>query len=227
MNLRSSIVCALTGLVTAGCGGPPTIPEHPTWADMAPILRGECASCHGSTAFETGGGYRLDFFDMTPGVCGEAAQALGSAPILAAGSAPLIKADVSLPPTGDRPRMPPAPGPALLPWERKMLQRWTTEPSKGPPPVGNRPPVIDVVGHLPATIDSRLTFTAVVDDPDGEPVIGVLKIANVLYAMNRSGSFAVDLDASGWAPGTQRLSAVLCDGWASATYDLGPIQIQH
>jgi hypothetical protein len=225
-RLTIAPVLALSVLAVGACEGPPEPPLHPTWADVAPIIRGECGGCHGSTAFDTGGGYRLDFFDMTPEVCGDAAQALGSAKIFAAGSAPLIKADVSLPPTGDRPRMPPAPGPVLLDWERRMLQRWTTQPSKGPPPAENHVPIIDV-GHLPATVTGRLSFTALVSDPDGEPVVGVIKIAGVLFAMNRSGSFSVDLDTSSWSLGSQRMSATLCDGWTNVTYDLGPVQITH
>jgi hypothetical protein len=122
--------------------------------------------------------------------------------------------------------MPPAPAPAIADWEHQLLLRWAAQPSKGPPPAGNRPPEI-AVGHLPATTNGRLTFTAVVDDPDGESVVGVLKIANVTFGMNRSGSFAVDLDTSAWPAGVQRLTAVLCDGWAPVNYDLGPIKVQH
>jgi hypothetical protein len=217
---------ALAGLGAIGCGGPPSVPQHPTWADVAPIMHGECASCHGSTAAATGGGYRLDFFDMTPAVCGAAAQALNGGALFAGSSADKIKEDVTPPPTGDRPRMPPAPGPVLESWQREMLQRWTSEPSKGPPPAGNRAPVIQV-GGLPATADATLAFTAVVTDPDGEPAIGVLEIANVLFAMNRSGSFSVALNTSAWSAGTQRLRATLCDGWQNASYDLGPIEIRH
>jgi hypothetical protein len=122
--------------------------------------------------------------------------------------------------------MPPAPGPELESWERTMLQRWTAEPSKGPPPAGNRAPIIQV-GHLPASADAKLAFTAVVEDPDGEPAIGVLEIGNVLFAMSRSGSFSVSLDTSKWPAGVQRLKATLCDGWQSASYDLGPVEIRH
>jgi hypothetical protein len=226
MRYRLFPLVALALPPLGACSPPPSVPANPTWSDVAPILNGECVSCHGSTAPATGGGYRLDFFDMTPEVCGEAAQALGAATLLAAGAAPLIKSDVSLPPTGDRARMPPAPAPVLTDWERKALQRWTTTPSKGPPPEGNRPPVIDV-GQLPAVVDQRLQFSAVAADPDGDSVVGVLKIANLLYAMNRPGAFAVDLDSSTWPSGTERLSAVLCDGWSSVTYDLGPVRVQH
>jgi hypothetical protein len=97
---------------------------------------------------------------------------------------------------------------------------------KGPPPPGDRPPTI-AVARLPFAVNDQLAFTAIVDDPDGEAVIGAIEIADVRFLMDRSGSFAVALDSSAWPAGTQRLRAVLCDGWQTATYDLGPIQVQH
>lgn len=223
---RSLFPLLALALPVSACTPAPSVSADPTWADVEPVLRGECVGCHGSSAPVTGGGYRLDFFDMTSGVCGAAAQALGTNTLLAGAVAPIIEVDVTPPPTGDRPRMPPAPAPALTDWERETLQRWAMQPSKGPPPEGNRLPVINV-GALPSAVDGRLQFTAVTSDPDDDAVIGVLQIGGSTFAMNRSGAFSVDLDSSGWPVGTQRLSAVLCDGWANVTYDLGPIQVQH
>jgi hypothetical protein len=217
---------AVTLATTAACSEPPSVPEHPTWADVAPIVHGECASCHGPTANDTGGGYRLDFYDMTPAVCGDAAQGLGGAAILAGTSAPLIKVDVTSPGGGTRARMPPAPAPGLFDWERLTLDRWADQPSKGAPSATNRVPTIDVQ-RVPAMVNGHLSFTAVVADPDGDPVVGVLEIAGAVYGMNRPGAFDVELDASTWAAGTQRLSAVLCDGWTNVRYDLGPVRVTH
>jgi hypothetical protein len=209
----------------SACSAPASVPSHPTWADVAPVLRGECTSCHGSTANVTGGGYRLDFFDMTADVCGDAAKAL-TTPLLAAGAAPLITADVAPTPTGDRSRMPPAPAPTLFDWERRMLQAWAAAPSKGPPPAANHMPFINV-GKLPAKVSSHLTFTALLDDPDGEAVVGVIQAGGALFAMDRSGTFVVDFDTATWAAGPQRLTATLCDGWTNVTYDLGPVQLER
>jgi hypothetical protein len=220
---------SLTGLflMSAGaCTPAPTVPANPTWADVAPVLRGECTHCHGSTAVTTGGGYRLDFFDMSPDVCGAAAQGLPNNTLLAGGSAALVKLDLTPTSNAPRPRMPPAPAPGLSDWERETVVRWTAQPSKGPPPQDNEPPSIEV-GMLPATVNGRLQFTAVTTDPDGDPVVGVIQIANTTFAMDRSGAFSVDLDSSAWAAGTQRLTAVLCDGWTKQTYDLGPVRVQH
>jgi hypothetical protein len=214
----------LASLLFAGCGAAPSAPARPTWADVQPILQGECSGCHGATAATTGSGLRFDFYDMTPATCGDAARAMPSAMILAGNAYQAIKTDVTL--VGGRSKMPPLPGAPLAGWERDTLLRWSDSPVLGPPPDGNRPPTIDV-GRLPFMIDKQLSFTAIVSDPDGQEVLGSLEIGGVAFLMNRSGSFAVNLDSSQWPAGTQHLKAVLCDGWVSVTYDLGPIQIQH
>jgi hypothetical protein len=215
----------LGALVLGGCGDKPAAPEHPTWADVLPIIRGQCAHCHGVTAPTTGSAYRLDFYDMTADVCGQAARALPGG-ILAAAAAPSIITDVTPPADGSHARMPPAPAPGLHDWERETLLRWAAQPVKGPPPDGNHTPTISVSG-LPRMVDKSLRFGALLDDADGDPVVGVLEIAGVAFAMPSSGSFAVDIPAQGWPAGPQRLTAVLCDGWVSAPFDLGPIDVKH
>jgi hypothetical protein len=217
---------ALLAAAGAACSGPPSVPEQPTWADVAPIMRGECGGCHGSTADVSGAGYRFDFYDMTADTCGDAAQAMRSGTVLAGAAASMVGMDVT--PMGDtaRARMPPLPASPLPDWEREALVRWAAQPIKGPPPAGDRAPTI-TVARLPFTADARLAFTAIVDDPEGEPVIGAIALGDLRFLMNRSGSFAVDFDTTGWPPGAQRLTAVLCDGWQRVTYDLGPVQIAH
>ena len=217
----------LAASLGGGCTVGPSAPEQPTWADVAPILHGECAQCHGSTAAVTGFGYRLDFFDMTADVCGDAARAIPQPGVILGGAAAsLIYDDVTPSTPGGAARMPPAPGPSLYDWERQTLQRWTVQPVKGPPPQGNRVPTIQMNG-LPSTIDRRLTFTALLSDPDGDEVVGVIEVADQLFAMNRSGTFAADLDSSTWPAGPQRITAVLCDGWTSVSYDVGPVNVSH
>jgi hypothetical protein len=215
-------------LLASGCEGnvsPPSVPEHPTWADVQPILKGQCTQCHGATAAVTGFGYRLDFFDVTMDTCGEAALALPGG-ILAGAAAPSILTDVKLSPVNGRARMPPAPAPVLKSWERETLLNWAANPAKGSPPANNQAPTIKVTG-LPTTVNDSLGFSVLLDDADGDEVIGVLKIAGVLYAMPSSGAFHVQIPASDWPAGTQRLSAVLCDGWSSTSVDLGPVTVKH
>lgn len=223
-GLRSLLVAAV--MAGGACSGAPPVPAQPTWADVQPIVQGECSGCHGSTANMTGAGFRLDFYDMTADTCGDAARAMGGLTNMAAAAASNIAMDVAIIGNTGRSKMPPLPGAPLSGWERDTLLRWANQPVKGPPPEGNRPPTIDV-GLLPFTADKRLAFTAVLTDPDGQEAVGALEIADVAFLMNRSGSFAVNLDSSQWPAGTQHLKAVVCDGWVSTTYDLGPIQIKH
>ncbi|HEX3697658.1 MAG TPA: hypothetical protein VH374_19960 [Polyangia bacterium] len=228
MLLASGIAAAF---LAAACEGAPVVPANPTWADVEPILRAECIHCHGGTAPVTGAVgdtyYRFDFYDMTTDVCGEAAQAL-TAPILGHGLAALIKVDITPPPTCERGRMPPAPALPLADWERETITRWASapDPPKGVPNRDDRRPEIQLSAPA-AIVDKRLAFTAVIDDPDGESVVGILKIGDMTLLMDRPGSFAADIDTSAWANGTRPISAVLCDGWSNFSYHLGNVEIKH
>jgi hypothetical protein len=94
-------------------------------------------------------------------------------------------------------------------------------------PVDNHAPTIQV-SQFPFIADKQVAFTAILDDADGDAVVGALKVGDTAqFLMDRPGSFAVSLDSSKWPAGTQEVTVVLCDGWAPATYDLGPIQIKH
>lgn len=217
-------------LIFVACDGAPTVPEEPTWADVEPILRAQCNHCHGASARKTGSAgalvYRFDFYDMTDAVCGEAAQALDGGPTMARGWAPLIRSSVSAK-NGGRSRMPPAPANPLADWERKTLVRWADQPfpSRGGPRANNRRPQIRI--SAPKVANTRLAFAAVVDDADGESVVGVLKVANTVLKMDRAGSFSTTLETGGWAPGRYPITAVLCDGWGSSTYRLGAVEVLH
>jgi hypothetical protein len=225
MTAPRRLVLLAFGLAVAACEGAPETPTQPTWADVAPILRGECAHCHGSRAQETGGGYRLDFYDLA--ACGAAAEALPRGVLAGAnGTAVLIRDDVSIPPGGGRPRMPPAPGPVLYDWERRTLQRWANSPVKGPPPVDNHPPTISI-NAMPSVVESDLDFITLVEDPDDDPVIGVIALDGVpKIGMNRTGTFSIAMDLSDRPSGTVRVTAVLCDGWMNTTVDLGPVIVE-
>lgn len=216
---------ALGTCLVGGCGGHPPVPEEPTWADVQPILRGNCAGCHGSTAGQTGLGYRLDFYEILPAACGDAALAIPGGATMAAAYASKIAEDIALPP-GGRERMPPLPGPSLDSWERDILLRWAKHPLKGPPPAGNRPPTVQVFG-LPAQVGDKLSFTALVTDPDGDEAVGVIEVGGLTVAMNRSGSFEADVDMASSPAGRYPLNVVACDGWTSSAYSLGWVEVKH
>lgn len=230
MNTRRTSAClvAVAILVGLACDSTPTEPEMPAWADVAPIFRGECNSCHGWTAGQTGSGYRFDFYDVTSAVCGDAALALGTGVVLAGSpaAAPQIETDVVARNGATWPRMPPQPSPALPDWERDTLERWAAQPFKGPTPPGNRPPVI-TLGGFPATAGAELTFTAVLDDPDGDSALGVIEVNGLAFLMNRPGSFDVSFATSTWPAGPQAVTAVLCDGWVSTEITLPTVQVKH
>jgi hypothetical protein len=236
--LRTIVVASLAA--GAGCGSSPAVSEHPTWADVAPVLRGECVGCHGWTASDrppnaagvhppnTGGSVRLDFYDVTADVCGDAELAIDPSVVLAGspGVSREIATDV-VAQTGARwPTMPPQPSPALPDWELETIRRWASNPVKGPPPSGNRPPTI-AVNQLPSLANQQLSFTVITDDPDGDSVIGVVEVEGLAFLMDRSGSFNVLFDSSAWPAGSVTPRAVLCDGWTTSIVDLGPVAIQH
>jgi hypothetical protein len=220
--------CLVATMALGGCSNVPVEPATPAWADVAPIFRGECNSCHGWTARATGSSYRFDFFEITKDVCGDAAMALDPGIILAgnAVTASQVKTDI-IPQAGARwPRMPPQPSPALPDWERDVLDRWSAQPVKGTPPEHNEPPILRLSG-FPASADKSLAFTAVLEDPDDDAALGVIEVNGVAFLMNRTGSFDVRLDSSTWPAGAAHVNAVVCDGWARAEYDLGAVRISH
>jgi hypothetical protein len=225
---RATGVLTVAGALLSGaaCSPEPVAPLQPTWADVAPIVRGQCAGCHGSTAKDTGQSYRLDFYEMSPTVCGDAALAMDPGLVLASSASALMGSDIQVASGARFPKMPPLPAPALADWEITTIERWSKSPAKGPPPPTNHPPTI-TTGKIAATADATLSFTAIVDDPDGDPVVGVVEVNGLAFLMNRPGSFAVSFDSSSWPAGTVRPQAVLCDGWVQKTYDLGPITVKH
>jgi hypothetical protein len=225
-SVSIALASAACAIGVAACSSTPEVPAQPTWADVEPIIQGECAGCHGSTAKDTGLSYRLDFYEMSTALCGDAALALDPGVVLAGTAPAQIGTDIEVAKGARWPKMPPLPSPALADWEKQTLERWVKAPTKGPPPAGNHLPTIRT-SRLPEVANGTFSFTAIVDDPDGDPVLGVIEVAGAAFLMNRPGSFAVSFDASAWPAGAVRPTAVLCDGWTKATYDLGPVQIKH
>jgi len=224
----SSVVLGLlvTLLLSTGgaCGSPPPavpVPEHPTWADVGPILRKECNSCHGGTASTTGSAlgivYRFDFYDLTAALCGDAATAVSPARFAAASSSQ-IAFDITSDSASVRPTMPPLPAPWLADWEWQILLRWSRDPQKGTLPPDNRPPTIQVTS-ADRTVKDVFTLSVDVDDPDQDSVVGILRIGDVTLRIDRPGPFSAVIDASQWPEGSAPMTAVLCDGWQRALYD--------
>jgi hypothetical protein len=243
MNARersSWFLAAALLLAGLGCTSTPSEPQSPTWADVAPIFRGQCNGCHGWNASQTGSGERFDFFDVD--VCGDAVLAVAPActlktlatkecgpNVIFAGS-PLATPQIALDivPQGGAawPHMPPQPSPALPDWQLGALGRWAAQPVKGLAPPSNRPPELSVEGY-PATAGASVAFTVILDDPDDDAAIGIIEVNNVGFLMNRTGSFSVNFDSSTWPAGPQDITATVCDGWIAKNIDLGAVQIKH
>jgi hypothetical protein len=122
--------------------------------------------------------------------------------------------------------MPPAPAEPLGDWERETLRRWSLAPARGVPRRDNARPNI-YLGGKSARADRSLAFSAIVDDPDGEPVVGALRFGEHTLGIDRSGSFAAILDTSAWPAGWYPVTATLCDGWSSVSYELGYLEVRH
>jgi hypothetical protein len=209
---------------------PEPVPAQPTWADVEPILRGHCTHCHGASADVSAKAgdtvYRFDFFEVSAETCGEAAQALDG-PEMAHGWAPLIEAAITPPAGGGRARMPPAPASALSEREQETLVRWARSPSLGVPPRDNHRPRVEVTRAPAASVDAALEMTVLVEDPDGESVVGVLRVGDETVRLTGPGAFTVSLDTSAWPEGAHAARAVLCDGWDEISYALPEVVVAH
>ena len=212
-------------LFGAAACGPDDPPENPTWADAQPILGAECSGCHGATANQTGSGYRFDFYDMTDDPCGEAAAVLTGA-VLGHEQANNIALAITTTDPDVRPSMPPLPAPYLTDNEWMTILRWTANPIKGDKPASNRPPHITVEG-TPNHADRSLDVNVVITDPEGDPVVGLVKVGEQVAKLDHAGAFSAQFDTSSWPAGAVNMSAVLCDGWSKVSVDLLEITIRH
>lgn len=226
---RATLFAAALGCLSLGACESHAVPENPTWVDVEPILRARCLQCHGGSAPLTGSVdnviYRFDFFDLTPNVCGDAAAAV-ELPSLAAGWSGSIARAITSPDGFIRPRMPPLPATPLADWEWQTLLRWTDHPQKGPFPAGDRPPTCRIT-NATRVIDAKLDLGVVVEDPEGESAVGFLTVGDTRITLDRPGAFSAVMDTSAWPEGDVPVSAVLCDGWNRATYELGSFTVQH
>jgi hypothetical protein len=224
VTLLARVASALVVAAAAACG-PSDPPENPGWADVEPIMRGACSGCHGSSAQTTGNGFRFDFYDMTADPCGEAAGVLAGVSLARAQADHIARAITTTDP-GVRPSMPPVPAPYLADNEWLTLLRWTANPIKGDKPPQNRAPQISIEGTS-LTADQVLDVNVVVHDPDGDPVVGIVKIGDQVGKIDRAGAFSARWDTSSWPAGAVTMSAVLCDGWSQVSADLQQISIHH
>ena len=124
--------------------------------------------------------------------------------------------------------MPPPPAPYLSDWEWQTIGRWIADGTpRGDIPPGNQPPSLRFFRSA-STVDTSLSITALADDPEGDPVVGIVKIGDQPpFKMNRGGSFTAEIDTSSWPEGPLTVSATLCDGWSKVSVAVGTITVSH
>lgn len=229
----------LAGLGLGACGSPPTAPRNPTWeADVYPILQGQCLHCHANSFLEAGGGYRFEFFDGEK--CGDDLKASASS---AWGLGGVILKAVKPQTGGARAFMPPVPASTLEDWQVETLERWVKrlEDAVGEEDPGvsaeriealrgerknNRNPRIRITSKLPEKVGNSLRVSFVVEDSDGDPVIGQLRLGEAKADITGAGAGTVSLEnITGNAGDELTFTAELCDGWARVTRgNLGKVE---
>jgi hypothetical protein len=123
-RLATHSIVGLAGIFASACAAPAAAPEKPSWdLDVAPIVRGSCANCHGELASKIAPASRFDVCD--PQTMKDASGVdFGNEAILGAASpANYTLMAVDTDPTKIR-RMPPAPAGQLSEYESTVLQNW-------------------------------------------------------------------------------------------------------
>lgn len=214
----------IVAFAVGGACSPPDAATDPTWADVYPILQGQCLHCHGSTAAKDGGNYRFDLLDASS-VCKQE-----EADDLVAGLSPpssfyaarrLILADITPYAAGFRPKMPPEPGRALEGWQAETLERFVAKldalpfteamtAGLGPLPADARSPTISASY---ARNGNTLVVDYVVEDENADAVVGQLRVGQGLRSpIEGSGRGQARFDLGG-TTGPWPIDARLCDGW--------------
>jgi hypothetical protein len=197
-----SIFALLAGGVLSACAAP-VAPDKPSWdLDVAPIVRGSCAHCHGELASKIAPAFRFDVCD--PMTMKEASGVDFGAETIFGAAAPavyiLMATDTD--PSKGRPRMPPPPAGTLPDYETTVLKNWAKVvmdaennaqaacKKQGP----NHDPKARLVksgwdgGALKATIE--------ISDSDGDQVFTKVKVGDVSASLLASGRHEVTLDGA-------------------------------
>jgi hypothetical protein len=200
-------------LLSAACAAE-TPPLVPSWdLDVYPILRGSCSHCHGVAA-ATPGSNPATRYD----VCNAAAFAAPGVELaVSPGANAAIAAFVrdSIGPS----RMPPPPAAPLSDYEATILERWAKRVSCDKQ-VQNRKPIVRIIQAL-ARNQNRATVTIEVSDPDGDQVLGKVKLgtgANVAgnpFIVQGAGRWTIEFANAG---ANDRLSIFLFDGYEPAQF---------
>ncbi|MDZ4694083.1 MAG: hypothetical protein SGI86_02980 [Deltaproteobacteria bacterium] len=193
--------------IIAACS-PPGAVQDPTWADdVYPIVQGQCLHCHGGSAEKDGESYRLDMIDFA--VCDDLGIGLDSYATL---MLPVLEFDDVV----KGPLMPPAPARPLEAWQLETIRNWKAAKSPLGKPTNNHSPTLTVETKVSG---SKLTLSYLASDPDGDPVLGEIKVGdNLWHRFSSAGSGRVTFDLANES-GKLQVTARLCDGWKIVSLD--------
>jgi hypothetical protein len=170
----------------SGCTAPATAPAKPSWdLDVAPIIRGNCAHCHGELAPKVAPAWRFDVCDPAAlkdatGVAFKDDQ--GNDQVIFGAAAAPVAQIIPMTISGARipSRMPPPPAGTLSDYDIEVLQNWAKVTAAAATPAeackkqgANHDPVAKLIssrwdgGDLVATIE--------ISDSDGDQVFAKVK----------------------------------------------------
>ena len=221
MTLRNiaPVAAALAAAALSACA--PEVPENPTWLqDVRPIVLGNCVRCHTPPPIEGApDNVRFDKYED------EDRDGSGSADMYGAGSEAMIMA-VRVEAEEMPPEFP------LLPRQIDVIAAWAEAGApKGEPVEGNRAPTMELIGDFEQDddlvvvdyriddADSDLVTGRVEADPDGDGP--VLTVTFDLF----SGVSRIVWDIAEVPTGSYELTAIIDDGSAEATFELGSIDV--
>jgi hypothetical protein len=199
---------------TAACT--PSVPAQPSFQlDVLPLLAANCQRCHGTPPlYDAPAELRLDMFGDT--------KISADATVFGAAS---LAETIATRTAADEQQMPPRF--PLDDWQIETFERWAINPVRGEPRPGNRAPHA-TVEHTERDTD-RITLRVQVEDTDGDPVGGELRIWSATEDLHfgnvRSGVLEVTRKTAGITAGDYSLTAHLDDGASVHVIPLGMLTI--
>jgi hypothetical protein len=214
MTKLSFMASSTLALAALGCTGEAPAPDKPTWVDdVMPILQSNCFHCHGASAKQKGGNsFRWDVLDLSNPLYaqigfGEAKEDPAdpkSATVWYSVVNPAHYIQIPLfvqPNMTDDARMPPPPATRLTARDIDVLSKWM---ATGFTPGSHQP------NHKPTIRWLTRNKTFVVEDADGDQVLGKLDCGGMDVSLPRSGMHTLPEGVSGPCTGN------LFDGWGDA-----------
>ena len=199
---QNQTLALVAGVFVSACSAPPTAPDKPSWdVDVAPIVRGSCAHCHGELASKIAPAFRFDVCD--PMAMKDASGVdFGADTIFGAASpAVYILMATDTDPSKGRPRMPPPPTGTLSDYETTILKNWvkvvmdagSTQVACKKQGTNHDPKATLITSNWDG---STLKATIEVSDSDGDQVFTRVKVGDVSASLLASGRHEVTLNGA-------------------------------